>query len=66
MTIASGEAAGRGVFLSQPVQREEDALTQDHAYDGGLGERDAGPSPAWLPGPRLATSTAASAAIASA
>jgi hypothetical protein len=43
VTIASGEAARRGVFLSQAMQGEEDALAQDHARDGRLGERDAGP-----------------------
>jgi len=37
VTIASGEAARRGVFLSQAMQGEQDALAQDHAHDGGLG-----------------------------
>jgi hypothetical protein len=51
VTITSGEAARRGVFLSQAMQGEEDALAQDHAHDGRLGERDAGPFARLGPGP---------------
>ena len=36
------EIAGRGVFLGQAVQGDEHPLVQDHADDGGLGQRDTG------------------------
>ena len=32
------EIARRGVFLGQAVQGNEDALVQDHTYDGGFGQ----------------------------
>jgi hypothetical protein len=53
VTITSGEAARRGVFLSQAMQGEEDALAQDHTHDGRLGERDAGPFASLSPGPAV-------------
>jgi hypothetical protein len=39
VTIASGEPARQGVFLSQAMQGEEDALAQDQGTDQPEAER---------------------------